>query len=137
MQALKMAIADLTDTNTQFLAGDISPLQHGTQREKALGDALEAVADHYGVELKRPLRIDARGEFDIHVKHPDSQEMNVCGKYTQEFAEVLNKYDPRTGVFPGAVLTDSAGWCSMNHFSVEKMVTEQLAQLSPQRSPRP
>lgn len=137
MRALKLAIDDLDNVHAQFSLAEISSVQHGNLREKAIGQALEALADHYGVDLKTPLTIDSRGEFSIMVKHPDSEELNFCGKFTQEFAEVLNQYGPRCGIYPTAVLDSDSGWCRMNHFSVEKMVTEQCQALNHQKTLKP
>ncbi|WP_087864725.1 hypothetical protein [Comamonas thiooxydans] len=87
----------------------------GVKREAALIKALVSMASLLGTAIQDPIRIDSRGEISI-VCTPGSKG------YGEAFANWLNQGSPRTGIYPGAIMTDTASWCRMNHFEVEKIV---------------
>lgn len=125
--AFAQAITALRMAHTQFAAAELSPVAHSHAREAALAHALQNLAATYGVMLEAPLQIDSRGEFSI-VSRPEGSVRGMGTSPFGEFAEVLNKHRPRTGVLPGT-LDPSNGWCLMNHFDVERMVVEHSAAL--------
>lgn len=45
-----------------------------------------------------------------------------CGHFGKRFADLLNQYNPRTGLSPSATLLPESGWCRMNHFDAERVV---------------
>lgn len=112
----QQAVIVLKAAHENFAAGAISSVAHSRQRESALAGALHAMAASFSVQLKGYLHINARGEFDIFAE----------GKYG-EFAQWLNKANPRCGMYPPAMLTPDSSWCYMNHFDVERMVLAYFA----------
>lgn len=124
--ALKQAVARLTETHQLFAKGELSSVAHGDQRETALAAALIALAATHGVTLEGPLHIDSRGEFRLVACPADGSPAKLGGgRYGAEFAAILNQHHPRCGVLPTAVLDSASNWCYMNHFEVERMVVEQ------------
>lgn len=124
--ALKQAVARLTEVHQLFSKGELSSVAHGDQREAALAAALNALAAKHGVALEGPLHINSRGEFRLVACPLDGSPAKLGGgRYGAELAAILNPHHPRCGVLPTAVLDESANWCYMNHFDVERMVTSQ------------
>lgn len=118
----RSAIAMLTATNEDFGAGTTSPVAHANTRQAALSAALKFMAKSFGVTLQPITGIDARGELHLVALDGDRPPSLGCGKFGKKFAAWLNTANPRTGVSPGATITEDGGWCYLNHFSAEKMV---------------
>lgn len=113
---------ELSAINTEWKAGALTPVAHGNRREKALCDAVVAMAADFGVKLKHPICIDARGEISVVTEE---------GQYGQAFAELLNQHcRPRTGILPTAIMKDWDSWCRVNHFDAERLVTAYAASLA-------
>lgn len=107
----KQAIADLNQANAAFAAGTLKSVQHGDAREAALCKAVIALAATLNSTLEPVTRIDTRGE------------LRIVGTFSEDFAKALNAHcKPRTGVFPGAVMTAGQSWCYVNHFDAERLV---------------
>ena len=103
----------------------LTPLEHSRLRESALANLVVAMAVDMGVNLKRPLSIDSRGEFSLiainkDVRNPDYGK----GGFGDEFSEALTRHNGRTGINPGAIFTADSGWAYLNHFAAENMVLE-------------
>ena len=113
----KEAMLALLSVQTSFERGEISSLDHGQIRGERLGQAVVAMAEEMGVHLIAPIYIDSNGEYPLNV---DTKAGSTC--YGEEFANAVTPFQPRTGVAAGAHLHPSNGWCSLNHFSAEKMV---------------
>ncbi len=79
-----------------------------------LADGLRALATAHGVTFREPLQIDARGEFALIVERTG---------YGEKLAALLSRHNARTGIRPGAMLDALNGWCAMNHFDVERMLS--------------
>lgn len=126
----------LTAANAQFKAGQSNSVAHSRLREAAIAQALNALATTQGVRLETPLQIDSRGEFRIVALQPKA---GLCwpstGTYGSEFAKMLNRHNPRTGVQAGASLLPESGWCYLNHFDAERLVLEHFAALTASAQP--
>lgn len=117
--------------NEELANAELSPVDRGHVRGLWLFKSLEALALVYGTELKGPMHIDSRGEFSIQ-GGPGSGGLGFnTSQPLGAFAAVLNDYRPRTGVQPGAILSETSSWCYMNHFDVERMVVEKAAEARP------
>jgi hypothetical protein len=117
-----------------FQKQEISPVGHSRQREAALSIGLSALARYLHVTLKAPLQIDSRGEFMLVVEQAGDgvatiNQRNGSKVFGSAFAECLNPYAPRTGIFAGATMDADSAWCFMNHFNVEKMLLEVAERL--------
>ena len=121
----KVAMAALHQNDDAFAAGLISSVTHGRMREAALAAALKNMAKTYGVTLKDTY-INPRGCFHII----------AAERFGARFADVLNTASPRRGAVPGAVLTEQAAWCFMDHCDVERLVLRFYAQESAKPSVR-
>lgn len=100
------------------------PVAIAAAREKALTEALLAMGEELGVEL-RPARIDGNGEIAVIAESPDPEvrSMGACGQYGETFASWLRRIPVRTGTRSGtAYILPQNGWCYANHFDVERMV---------------
>lgn len=120
------AVAELIHEKASFGAGLTSAVAHGSARAGCLAAALAELAAEHGVVLQRPLQIDSRGEFSI-VAMPADGSAFACGAgpFGEVFSQLLNRHNPRTGISPGATLEPKSGWCSLNHFDVERLVLAQ------------
>lgn len=117
--------------NEELANAELSPVDRGRIRGHWLFKSLEALALVHGTELKGPMHIDSSGEFSIQ-GGPGSDGVGFnTSRPLGAFAAVLNDYSPRTGVQPGAILSETSSWCYMNHFQVERMVTEKAAEARP------
>lgn len=121
--AFKTAIATLTAVHQRFHNREISPVQHGSEREAALAQALVEMAKEQGVTLQQPLHIDSNGEFSIVALKPGTTHSlyEGCAKFGEVLAKALTENKARCGIIP-ATLTEDAGWCRLNHFGAERMV---------------
>jgi hypothetical protein len=99
-----------------------SPLGQARTREANLAGGLRTLAERHSVKLREPLRINANGEFNVIAE--GATPYKGCSPYGS-LAAVLNRHNPRTGVQPGACLLPESGWCYMNHFDVERMLTTE------------
>lgn len=110
----------------------LSPLAYSRLREAALIDGLLLLAADFGVTLQKPVCIDANGELPIIATRLDDDGSPLptlytgCAPYGDGFAQVLSKYRPRTGASPASSISGDNGWCYMNHFDVEQMLTEYV-----------
>lgn len=123
----KKAVDELQSVHAKFKAGSLSPVEHSRSREASLARALRALAAEHGVTLHGYLRISS-GEFHIVAARPDGRDAYIhgSGEFGEAFAAILNRHNPRTGERPGAHIMAENGWCYMNHFDVERMVTEAV-----------
>lgn len=128
---LQMATQSLLEANDQFASGALSSVGHRDAREAALSAGLQALAAEFGVTLRAPLLVDSRGEYTLVAELPElpkgggrSAQSSGC---FGDLAAVLNRYAPRTGVFPGAILLRECGWCYLNHFNAERMLLDRLS----------
>lgn len=133
------AAGQLEEVQAQFLAGKLVGVQHKDQREPALCEALDKLAQSFGVQLVTPIFVDSRGELPIQVKQeplaPLGQPSVPQNAFGADFAALLSRYSPRTGVEPTAHLDPANTWCRMHHFMVEKMVLDHAsAERSRERS---
>lgn len=123
------AFAALQENQELFNAGQRSSVEHSRHREAALVTALRAIALELGVTLQSPLAIDSRGEFHLVAMPADgSSPQYGTGPFGEAFAGLLNRYQPRTGINPGATLLPENGWCRLNHFAAEKLVQDWAQQ---------
>jgi hypothetical protein len=127
---LLQEIAALAGIHARFAALEIKSVEHADLRGPCLATALSELAAVHGVTLQLPMHIDSRGEFRIVALNPDGTSPLYGSGPFGDFATVLNLYRPRTGIFAGATLLPESGWCYMNHFDVERMVTEQASALA-------
>lgn len=93
-----------------------TPWEQGHAREQALIAGLGRLAAKFGVAFKPYRHINSWGEFDLFLE--DGQ----C--YGDEFAALLCKHSPRTGIAPTKYLDGVNSWCMMNHFDVACMLEE-------------
>ena len=126
------ACEDLRILDEELKSHQISAFEHSRLREDALITALHMTADICGVTLK-PTHINALGDFTISAVDPDPAKRMFCGRYGEQFAALLSTVSWRTGVVAdkGKMLPEN-GWCYVNHFEVERMVTQFAAQVSEQ-----
>lgn len=118
----------LAQANLDFKAGKLSPVGFKDVREHYLPEAVYRMAELFGIRLKEPLQIDANGEMMI-VSVDNGSEVVQRVHFTQAYADVLNKHNPRCGVQPGAHIMEGNSWTRLNHFEAEKMVLAHLAAL--------
>lgn len=125
-QALLDAATGLRETHARFAARELSSVEHARAREGWIAQGLAALAEQHGVRLKDHLHIDSRGEYLLAARRQDQPagSLDVSAGPFKTFAEVLNRYQPRCGLLPVAVLTPDSGWCYLNHFQAEAMVLE-------------
>ncbi len=127
---LRRLIGQLGVLQRQADEGKVSPLGAGRLREGLLSKGLRILAAEAGIELREPLQINANGEYAViaEMTDPSLRSMGASGPYGAAFAALLRRFDTRTGQFAvkGHVLPEN-GWCWMNHFEVERMLTS-LAQ---------
>jgi hypothetical protein len=119
------AITSLRDANERFSKGALSPLAHRDERERALANALRAMATAHGIVLEEPVQVNANGEFSITSANPAGPaKFHGAGKFGDTFAAALTAHRARTGTpGPNTIASDN-GWCYLNHFEAEKMVLE-------------
>lgn len=116
--------AELAEIDAGWKAGTLTPVAHGNRREKALCAAIVLVAADFGVQLKPPSCIDARGEISV---------VTETGNYGEAFSALLNTHcRPRTGILPTAIMKEWDSWCRVNHFDVERLVRAYAASLAAQ-----
>lgn len=106
----------------------MSPWEAGRKRELMLAAGLRQLAIIHGITFREPLQIDAAGEFSLVVALPGERGMksDPCGEYGETFVALLNRHNPRTGIFPTKHMDPRNGWCRINHFDVERMLNEGL-----------
>jgi hypothetical protein len=124
-------VEQLIDAHAQFKQGTISAYAFANMRGPYIAQALQAVAHELGADLKEPMHIDSRGEYAILAKRAEgavAASYDAVGHYGEAFVEVLNRYSPRTGIFAGAILSASCGWCYLNHFDAEKLVMDYYSE---------
>jgi hypothetical protein len=103
----------------------MTPVELAREREQRLIQGLRDLASRHNITLVEPLSINSNGEMYIVVIHPDHENYRFgCGRYGT-LALILNRYSPRIGIFPTKRLQPGDGWCYMNHFDVEKMLTDE------------
>lgn len=120
-----LACEALQTASAQFKAGEIKSYPYSRIREEHLTKALDALATELGVNLEKPLMINSLGEYSIVAMHPDGRSPQMgCGKFTQEFVDLLNPHSPRTGTQP-SFMTANNGWCKVFHFGAEAMVLKE------------
>ena len=125
---LKLIIDQLKKNDAEFFKEQkITSVQHGSFRERTLVRALEQVAMETGVKLQKPLRIDARGEFNLVVDGPSKPPIGTI-LFGAKFAELLTAHNPRCGVSAGATISPTDGWCMLNHFDAERLVYDYADQ---------
>lgn len=109
------AVRNIKKTEEDRIAGLLTMVQASIAREGWLATSLDLLAQIRGVtDLQKPLQIDSRGDFSL---------VSKVG-FTKSFCEDINPNRPRTGVESGAIMQpNKGGWCYMNHFQVERMVT--------------
>jgi len=130
----EIAFGKLHDTNEAFSRNEITPWEHGRQRESALAEALFAAAQEHGVTLQQPLQIDSNGEFRIVAMPADGSSPDYgCGPFGETFAALLGKFRPRAGIVHMERMDPGNGWCRMNHFDVEAMVGAHATSARPQQ----
>jgi hypothetical protein len=111
---LAEAIFFLKKTNEDFAAGKLTSVQHAAARQAALIKGVTALAHGMGVALDPVWQIDAQGEIRIAARD---------GGFGTEFSTALNQHcEPRIGVFPGAIMSETSTWCYINHFDIERLV---------------
>jgi hypothetical protein len=124
------AVRALSDATEAFSRGDIKSVQYNDLREKAISQALIAMAVECGIALKEPLHINSLGEFNFQVLHSDGRDTSLgCGKFGLEFATYLNRFGVRTGAIEygySPCMRSDDGWCHMNHFQAEKMILDRM-----------
>ena len=103
----------------------LSPVQYSHARETALAEGLEKLATRYGKRFRQARYIDSRGEFSLNIADPAGMPRDESQAYGVEMSALLSKYRPRTGYAPTAHMDPSNSWCYMNHFDVEKMLTDE------------
>lgn len=91
------------------------PVQQAEARGQALKEGLRRLADKFGLVFEENLNIDSRGEIKLFL---------FGGTYGPEFVKLLNKHNPRTGIYPTKFIDPSNNWCMMNHFDVARMLEE-------------
>lgn len=95
-----------------------SPVQQAQARESALSAGLERLAAKFGVTFERPLHINSRGEIHLFLFRGQV--------YGAEFAALLCKHSPRTGIAPTKYMLPENNWCMMAHFDVARMLDEAV-----------
>lgn len=107
-----------------YCGGMKTPIDIARLRENRIARGLTKIATRHGVTLRGPLHIDANGEFSVVASNGTDKDgpNDPCGKF-KTFAAVLNMHNPRCGIAPGAVLLPESGWCRLNHFDAENLVT--------------
>lgn len=125
-QNLITAIEALKAVHAAFAAKTARAVANGYQREKAIGDALRAMAADFGLELG-PVNIRSDGDIAITAVYgpANPQTYPATALKFGEFAKWLNVAKTRTGMQCygyKAVLTPDANWCFINHFAAEKLV---------------
>lgn len=118
----------LTKANQEFASGELSSLDHSRAREACLSAALDEIAEDCGIKLQGPLQINSRGEFSLVALDPSGRDPLLgAGQYGEAFANILSRYSWRCGteaVPAGTKILPENGWCRLNHFEAEKMVTD-------------
>lgn len=112
-----------SDTIQQECKG-LTPWEVGRHRENMLAGGLRELAMLHGIRFREPLYIDGNGEFSL-VCCSDIVGKAPC--YGQPFVALLNKHNPRTGIYPTKYMDPRNNWCRINHFDVECMLNEGLA----------
>ena len=103
-----------------------SPVAVAGKREIALANGLRLLARWHSKEFREPLSINSVGEIELIIKNPDAAEEQAgfCGRYGDALAARIARYNPRTGTQPSNHMSPDNGWCYMNHFDVERMLTD-------------
>jgi hypothetical protein len=115
-------VEQLIDAHAQFKQGTISAYAFANMRGPYIAQALQAVAHELGADLKEYAILAKRAEGAVAASY------DAVGHYGEAFVEVLNRYSPRTGIFAGAILSASCGWCYLNHFDAEKLVMDYYSE---------
>jgi hypothetical protein len=123
------AIGDLERTTELFKASQATSFDHSRARQEAISKALNAVAALQGVTLRLPLQIDSNGDYSIVATSKDAPNPLYPGNKYGSLAEVLNRHNPRCGMYGSSTLLPEGNWCMMNHFDVERMVCAENARL--------
>lgn len=120
---LSAAAEKLGSLGRQYKALELTSVQYGRERDAAIAAGLTAVAAHYGVMLRQGLHIDSRGDYMlVAVRAEQPAPAPTYGA----FSDVLNKYNPRTGVTGYTNQLDpSNSWCYLNHFDAERLILDQ------------
>ncbi len=100
------------------------PVQQGQAREKALAHGLRIFALQHGREFREPLQCDSNGEFHLAIVNPDNPTGEACGRFGGGMAEIIARHNPRCGISPSNHMSPDNGWCRMNHFDVENLLSE-------------
>ncbi len=115
-------VRQLDELNEDFRDKMLGSFEHGRKREELLGKCVAKLANFYGVELRKPLQIDSRGEFALVVDNQSDPLANF-----KAMAHILNRHEPRCGATPGSILMPGQStWCQLHHFGAETMVREVL-----------
>ena len=106
----------------EFESGDLKSVPYSNRREVMIKAGLVSIAELCGVDLEA-IGIDANGEYQLRALDPEFPQAGYCGDFGQ-FAEILNPHKPRCGQMGTvAVLDADSGWCRLNHFGAEKLVS--------------
>lgn len=127
--AFRSAMASLLQTEKDFSEGTVKSLPHSRLREAALANALHALAAMNGVTLQVPLHIDSRGEFSLVAMPENGSSPDYGTGPYGAFVDILNRHNPRTGVFPTSMMSPGNGWCYINHFDAEHMVKRVFTEM--------
>lgn len=117
-----VACSKLLEAHEGFKERRLSSVDHAFHREKSIADAMTALAAEHGVRLQG-MRI-RNGEFMVVALREGESHAQYGTDRFGDFAELLNRYGPRTGTLPGAVLQPESGWCYLNHFSAECLILD-------------
>jgi hypothetical protein len=111
---------EITEIGRKFQAGEIKPVQCGSQRLGAIQRGLQAIADGFSF----PAIIghcDGNGEYSLSGNK--GRKDKLCAPFGEQFAALLSQVNTRTGVFTSKkVVQPSNGWTRVSHFDAEKMI---------------
>ena len=128
----EQAMSALHAAHAAFSRAELSSVAFAHARESALAQALTSLADSLGVKLQQPLQIDSRGEFSIVALNAraENPQFYGCGTFGPELAALLTQHKGRTGAFGPCTFEAGSGWCRLNHFDAERLVTAHAQALS-------
>jgi hypothetical protein len=119
------AVGRLRDAAARFATGKLSSVAYSNERETCLADALRAMAAEHRIRLREPLQVDSRGEFTIVARAVDETPPSQgAGRFGDAFALALTRHCARTGTAGPTHIIGENGWCLLNHFDAERMVSE-------------
>lgn len=124
----KEAAEALIESTKKFARGEIKSVPHSDERQKFMALALEFLARDLGCELRTPLYLTSRAEFNVIAvdKNAPFDDLRPACRYGAAFAAVLNAHNPRCGISPGAHLLPESSWCMLNHFDAERLILAQF-----------